>query len=70
MDDSQRDVYEYMLTQDEIQKGLTGVNATVSAEIAEAKCECYMYVCIHMHVHVISLCACTAYRNVHVPLCM
>ena len=41
MDDSQRDVYEYMLTRDEIQKGITDVNATVRAEIAEEKCEYY-----------------------------
>jgi hypothetical protein len=37
IDDSERDVYEYMLTQDEIQKGITDVNAKVRAEIAEEK---------------------------------
>ena len=40
VDDSERDVYEYMLTRDEVQKGVTDVNATVRAEIAEAKCKC------------------------------
>jgi Ras GTPase-activating-like protein IQGAP1 len=37
VDDSQRDVYEYMLTRDEIQRGVTEVNSTVRAEIAEEK---------------------------------
>jgi hypothetical protein len=50
IDDSERDVYEYMLTQDEIQKGITDVNAKVRAEIAEEKCE-YMYVFSHSHVY-------------------
>lgn len=45
MDVSERDVYEYMLTQDQIQKGVKDVNTTVQAEIAEAKCEyCCMLV--------------------------
>ena len=39
VDDSQRDVYEYMLTRDEIQMTLTEVDATVRAEIAEYKCK-------------------------------
>ena len=39
VDVSERDVYEYMLTRDQIQKGVTDVNTTVKAEIAEAKCE-------------------------------
>ena len=39
MDDSQRDVYEYMLTRDEIQRGVTEVNSIVRAEIAEEKCK-------------------------------
>ena len=43
VDDSQRDVYEYMLTRDEIQSGITEVNAAVRAEIAEEKCE---YLCV------------------------
>ena len=40
VDDSERDVYEYMLTRDEIQRGVTEVNSTVRAEIAEEKCKC------------------------------
>ena len=40
VEDSERDVYEYMLTRDEIQSGITDVNATVQAEIAKEKCEC------------------------------
>lgn len=39
VDVSERDVYEYMLTRDQIQKGVADVNSTVKAEIAEAKCE-------------------------------
>ena len=37
MEDAERDVYEYMLTHDEIQEGVNSVNAAVNREIAEAK---------------------------------
>ena len=39
VDDSERDVYEYMLTRDEIQRGVAEVNSAVRAEIAEEKCK-------------------------------
>ena len=39
VDVSQRDVYEYMLTREQIQGGVAEINATVKAEIAEAKCK-------------------------------
>ena len=40
-------MYEYMLTQAEIQGGVNDVNAAVNREIAEAKCMCVcMCVCV------------------------
>ena len=38
-DESERDVYEYMLTQSEIQAKVIGTNVAVDKEIAEAKCK-------------------------------
>lgn len=39
VEDAERDVYDYMLTQAEIQGGVNDVNAAVNREIAEAKCK-------------------------------
>ena len=46
VDDAERDVYEYMLTRDEIQGGVAEVNSTVRAEIAEEKCEFDTITCV------------------------
>ncbi len=58
-DESERDVYEYMLTREEIQAGLDGVNTAVAREIAEAKCKLHVYVVwllSQLHVHVRRYC--------------
>ena len=39
VDESERDVYEFILTQGEIQDQINHVNTCVKREIAEAKCE-------------------------------
>ncbi len=44
VEESERDVYEVILTQSEIQDSLNEVNVAVAKEIAEAKCELvYMF---------------------------
>ena len=51
VEDAERDVYEYMLTQAEIQGGVNDVNAAVNREIAEAKCK-YTSLCVCVCVFV------------------
>ena len=41
VDESERDVYEYLLTKTEIQGGLNTVNSAVTKQKAEARSECH-----------------------------
>ena len=71
VEDAERDVYEYILTQAEIQEGVNGVNAAVNREIAEAKC--MFTVCVHYRRMCVCVCVCVcvcACVRIYVWICV
>lgn len=51
VDVSEKDVYDFMLTQGEIQAGVNDINTAVKREIAEAKSELKVHYCAYKVIH-------------------